>query len=297
MTNDFAKRIERAKRDGKFIQTERLYLLPLCVSDAPQAFKWCGDSEVNEFLRYSVYSDVDDVAKWIEDSGYKCFGFFLRKDGQLIGSGSVEELNSGTGVYEMGYNLAKAYWNKGYCTEASKAMLAYAVSQGISEFSCQHAISNVRSGRVIQKCGFVNPEESSYTKFDGTKTFKSYVYRLHIDSVEMSVDGEWFDKIVNGGKTVELRLNDGKRRALKIGDYIILDNLDTASDLVKCVARVTALHIFDSFDDLYKNFDMSKCGYRKDDLPNPDDMLRYYSAERQAENGVVGIEFELICAM
>ena len=114
---------------------------------------------------------------------------------------------------------------------------------------------------------------------------------------EMNVDGRWFDKIVNGSKTIELRLNDERRRNIKIGDYVILNNLDENADLRKCVVQVIALHKFDNFVTLYRALDMTKCGYSQTDVPNPDDMLIYYSAERQAECGVVGIEFNLLATM
>lgn len=290
---EFTQRIAQAKKDGRFILTDRLVLLPLAVSDAPEAFKWCGDAEVNEFMIYSLYDNVDDVAKWIAESGHNCFGIFLRESGQLIGCGDVHLGSSGD--HSLGYNLAKAYWGKGYCTEASKGLLARCVSQGITDFVSEHAVGNARSGRVIQKCGFGRVGEGSYTRMDG-KSFSSYKYALHVNSHEMDVDGKWLDKIANGTKTVELRLYDEKRRKINIGDYIVLINKDVA-DIKKCVVKVAAMHKFGSFTQLYTQLDMTKCGYGKGDAPNPDDMLAYYSAERQKECGVVGIEFELLCAM
>lgn len=292
---DLAQRIQQAKTNGKFIRTERLFLLPLDVSDAPEAFKWCSDPEVTKFMNYTIYTQVGDVARWIAESGHDCFGFFLRENGQLIGSGDVHPNKSG--VHELGYNLAKAYWGKGYCTEASKAMLAHRVAQGISEFCCEHAVDNVRSGRVIQKCGFANQTESSYTSFDGTRTFKSYKYTMHIDSHEMNVDGQWFDKIANGSKTIELRLNDERRRNIKTGEYIVLNNLDENANLKRCVVQVTALYTFNNFATLYNTLDMTKCGYASTEYPSANDMLVYYSAEHQAEWGVVGIEFNVLAVL
>lgn len=288
------QRVALAQKEGRFILTSRLVLLPLAVSDADDAFKWCGDAEVNEFMIYPLYSNALDVAKWIAESGHNCFGIFLRESGQLIGSGAVN-INS-RGDYNLGYNLAKAYWGKGYCTEAGKAMLAHRVAQGITDFVCEHAIDNVRSGRVIQKCGFSRVAEGSYTCMDG-KSFPAYLYELHVDSREMNVDGKWFDKIARGDKTIELRLFDEKRRAVKVGDYVILNNLDGKADLKKCVVQVTALCKFDGFKTLYKNIDMTKCGYGKGEVPDPTDMLAYYSVERQAQWGVVGIEFDLLAVL
>lgn len=289
------ERIRQAKLDGRFIQTSRLILIPLDVSDAAEAFKWCSDPDVNTYMIYTLYKSVDEVEKWIASSGHNCFGIFLRENGKLIGSGDVHLGDDD--IYQLGYNLAKEYWGKGYATEASKALLAYRVEQGVRDFACEHAIDNIRSRRVIQKSGFVDPVESSYACIDGVRAFKSFKYALNIDRHEMNIDGKWFDKIVNGCKTIELRLNDDKRRCIKQGDYIILNNLDNTSEFSKIVVKVQYLHKYDSFSELYHDLDMTKCGYSQCDVPDPDDMLIYYSAERQAEWGVVGIEFDLLAIL
>lgn len=294
LNNQMQLRIENAIRKQKYIETQRLFLVPLEVSDAPEMFKWCGDPEVTKFMIYSTYESVAQVEQWLAHGGRECFGFFLRENGQLIGSGDVQK--NSKGVNEPGYNLAKAYWGKGYCTEACKALIGYAAASGVTDFYCEHAEDNVRSGRVIQKCGFEYVADGEYVCFDGVRKFKSKQYEMQIDSHQMNVDGQWFGKIANGSKTIELRLNDEKRRTVKVGDYIILNNLGE-SPLKKGVAKVTALHVFRDFDELYKNLDMNKCGYAQNVVPNPDDMLAYYSAERQNEFGVVGIEFELLCCM
>lgn len=288
-------RVLEAKNNGNYIVTPRLIIMPLKVTDANDAFKWCGDPAVTEFMNYTTYTSVNGVAEWIAQSGYNCFGIFIRENLQLIGSGDVHKNENGD--YELGYNFAKDYWGLGYATEASKAMLSHRVAQGVTDFVCEHAQDNIRSGNVIRKCGFVNPVESSYTSFDGTRTFKSFKYTLHINKHEMSVDGQWFDKIAEGRKTVELRLNDGRRRCIQPNDYIVLNNTDETADLRKCVVQVAALYTFADFAQLYKHLDMSKCGYSVDEYPNPDDMLAYYPYQRQAEHGVVGIEFKLLCTL
>lgn len=295
MNAELEGRITRAINDGKYIQTKRIFLMPIDVADAQDVYKWVGDPDVTRFMNYSTYTSVSDVADWIKADGYKSFGIFLKDGGQLIGGGDARKNRSGD--TELGYNLAKAYWGNGYCTEAVKAIIAYNVAQGTTDFVCKHAQDNVRSSRVIQKCGFVYVKDGSYTSFDGLRTFVDKEYALHIKRFEMDVDGEWFCKIIRGDKTVELRLNDEKRRGIKIGDYIVLNNLDLTSDVRKCVVRVTQLHYFSDFNELYASLDMSKCGYGAAEQANPDDMLRYYSSKCQAQYGVVGIQFELLAVM
>ena len=101
-----------------------------------------------------------------------------------------------------------------------------------------------------------------------------------------------FEKIKSGEKTIELRLYDEKRRQIKAGDKIVFTNTLTGETLT---ATVTKLHCFDSFDELYKNLPLLKCGYTNDDIDtaSPSDMLEYYSSKEQAKYGVVGLELSL----
>ena len=102
-----------------------------------------------------------------------------------------------------------------------------------------------------------------------------------------------FEMIRSGRKTIELRLYDEKRRKLQPGDIIIFSNTSCAEQQI--TAAVKKLHIFDSFTDLYKALPLEQCGY----LPNeaetasPEDMLVYYSMEKQLQHGVVGIEIQV----
>ena len=104
----------------------------------------------------------------------------------------------------------------------------------------------------------------------------------------MNLQVEPFEKIKEGRKTLELRLYDEKRRRIAVGDTIAFTETDTGEKL--CVT-VTALHVFPSFDELYRALPLTKCGYTEAELPSasPDDMLAYYSKERQQKYGVVGI--------
>lgn len=102
-----------------------------------------------------------------------------------------------------------------------------------------------------------------------------------------------FEMIKSGEKTMELRLYDEKRRLIRVGDEIEFVHESDAARSLLC--RVIALHRFSSFEELYKSLPLLKCGYTGADVEtaSPSDMTLYYSAERQARYGVVGIEIEL----
>lgn len=97
-----------------------------------------------------------------------------------------------------------------------------------------------------------------------------------------------FEKIRNGSKTIELRLNDEKRQQVQIGDYIEFSCLDDSKQRIQ--TRVTALHHFSSFAELYNSLPKEKLGYAESETPAPDHMDEYYTRDEQEKYGVLGIE-------
>ncbi len=108
---------------------------------------------------------------------------------------------------------------------------------------------------------------------------------------KMNLNDEPFNRIKNGTKTVELRLNDEKRRALKENDLIEFTNRVTFETIT---VEVESLYKYSNFDELYKHFDKVSMGYDKDDIANPKDMEKYYSKEEQDKYGVIGIKVKLV---
>ena len=103
-----------------------------------------------------------------------------------------------------------------------------------------------------------------------------------------------FKMIASGEKTIELRLNDEKRRKLNRKDLITFVN--TEDSLKTITAEVTDIYKYKSFKELYAVLPLLKCGYTKEDVKtvSPEDMLAYYSAKQQEKYGVLGIEIKVI---
>ena len=108
---------------------------------------------------------------------------------------------------------------------------------------------------------------------------------------KMNLNLEPFEMIGNGQKTIELRLNDEKRRLINVGDMIEFTQTKTGE---KLIAEVIALHRFGSFAELYQELPLMKCGYTKADIATaqPEDMNLYYTPEQQEKYGVLGIELK-----
>lgn len=110
----------------------------------------------------------------------------------------------------------------------------------------------------------------------------------------MNLNPAPFAMIDSGEKTIELRLNDEKRQKIKSGDEIVFVNTDNDSRLL---TRVKHIYCFPTFKELYHALPLLQCGYTEQDVVDakPEDMDVYYSKERQAQYGVLGIEIEKEC--
>lgn len=103
-----------------------------------------------------------------------------------------------------------------------------------------------------------------------------------------------FEEIRSGRKSIELRLYDEKRQEIEVGDLITFVN--TENEAQRISARVVAMHVFDSFKELYENLPLLKCGYTEEDVGTASykDMSAYYSEEKQKKYKALGIEIELV---
>ena len=101
-------------------------------------------------------------------------------------------------------------------------------------------------------------------------------------------------EIRTGNKTIELRLNDEKRKQISVGDTIKFINTEDSNDTLR--VKVVDLFLFSSFAELYDNLPLLNCGYNEDNIntASPEDMEMYYPREKQNKYGVVGIEISLL---
>lgn len=108
---------------------------------------------------------------------------------------------------------------------------------------------------------------------------------------KMKLYSDSFEKIQFGSKTIEMRLSDEKRKAIKIGDFIEFTN-NTTNEKILC--EVVNLYKYKDFEELYKHHSKIAIGYLKDDINDPKDMLSYYSKEDIKKYGVLGIKIKLL---
>ena len=91
----------------------------------------------------------------------------------------------------------------------------------------------------------------------------------------MKLNSAPFELIKSGHKTVEMRLNDEKRKLIKIGDEIEFSSRENGE---KMLTRVVNLTKFKDFYELYAHYDKCTLGYAAGEEAHPTDMSQYLMA-------------------
>ena len=94
-----------------------------------------------------------------------------------------------------------------------------------------------------------------------------------------------FEKITNGSKVIEIRLNDEKRRLLKIGDAIEFQLMN--DETKKILTKIKDLSIFPSFKETFSAFPPHEYGSSSQDEYVK--MYEIYSPEEEKRFGVLAI--------
>ena len=144
------------------LETERLILRQTSITDAEQMFNnWASDPEVTKYLHWLPHSNIEVTKGLLENwdgqnkkLDYYHWGMVLKETGQIIGTCGTFGANEKNNSTDLGYCMSRAYWGKGYMSEAVTAIIEYLFNTvGLNRIAACHDPENVGSGRVMQKCG------------------------------------------------------------------------------------------------------------------------------------------------
>ncbi len=146
------------------MQTDRILLRRWRDSDAESLYKYASDPEVGPRAGWPAHTSVEESLAVIREvfNNDWTWAIELKETGEAIGAMGyfpygVSNIPIGENDVEVGYWVARPYWNQGICTEALRLMLDYCLNVlHAKEIWSDHFIGNPASGRVMQKCGFVD---------------------------------------------------------------------------------------------------------------------------------------------
>lgn len=144
------------------LETERILLRRWNEDDAQALYRYASDPDVGPRAGWPAHESVDESLRVIRDifSSDTVWAIVLKDTGEPIGCmgyyrQSTSNIPIGPYDCEVGYWVAKPYWNMGICTEALKLMIDYCIDvQRFDSIWCDHFMGNPASGRVLEKCGF-----------------------------------------------------------------------------------------------------------------------------------------------
>jgi [ribosomal protein S5]-alanine N-acetyltransferase len=146
------------------IETERLILEKFQLTDTQAVFDhWLSDERVSDNRVSAAHQSVSQTEKRLTKivSDYKneefCYwAIKLKESAELIGEIDLYDIDKVTGNCEVSYSLGYEWWNKGYGTEALRAIVEFGFRHmNLHKISAAHNTDNPASGRIMSKAGMV----------------------------------------------------------------------------------------------------------------------------------------------
>ncbi len=143
------------------IQTARLTLRPFTADDAPAVYEYARHRDVAATTATIPHPySLEDAVEWlgrVTEHGAKGdvhnFAIVLRASRRLIGAIDLR-LEPENRAADLGYAIHPAHWNKGYVTEAARAVVEHGFETlNLNRIHAHHFASNPASGRIMEKVG------------------------------------------------------------------------------------------------------------------------------------------------
>ena len=150
------------------VETERLLLREVRESDTQTIFdRWANDPEVTRYMTWNPHRSAEDtrmiVDYWLSEYGKDTtYRWVIVPKGEDKPVGMIDVVSyDDDGTPAIGYCEGKAYWGRGYMTEALNAVTALLFGEGFRELKISAVDENKASNRVIQKAGFTYEKSES----------------------------------------------------------------------------------------------------------------------------------------
>ncbi|RCX21091.1 ribosomal-protein-alanine N-acetyltransferase [Anaerobacterium chartisolvens] len=183
--------------DNPKLETERLILRKLEITDTNDVFDYAKHPEVAKYVTWEAHKSVEDAKGFInwtlgryknDEAGE--WGIMLKDNSKIIGAMGFVQLDLQNSCGLIGYVLSKEYWGKGIMTEAVTRLISFGFKDmGLNRIEAVHAVENEASGKVMQKSGM---------KFEGVLRQRMFAKGKFWDVKQYSIIKEdWLAKKVD----------------------------------------------------------------------------------------------------
>ncbi|HEX8228630.1 MAG TPA: GNAT family N-acetyltransferase [Chloroflexia bacterium] len=145
------------------LETERLQLRTYTLEDAEDLFSWASDPQMAVHTDWQPHASIEDSRETIRRRLQRCaegraasFAVVLEEEARVIGNISLMP-QWRQGAVGMGYDIGRAYWNRGYATEAARSAIGYCFDTlGMNRVEALCYPENQASLRVMLKAGMAH---------------------------------------------------------------------------------------------------------------------------------------------
>ena len=167
---------ENSLNDPPELETERLHLRALSMSDVEDIFEYASNLEVTKYTLWNTHHSRADTRRFIQwlTVNFACWAIVHKADQKVIGTIFLHSFNFQDRQSEIAFNLSQKYWNRGYATEAARAVIPFAFQYwALDRIEGTCMIPNVASARVLAKIGMTY--ERRIRKYDYDMTLYAIV--------------------------------------------------------------------------------------------------------------------------
>lgn len=152
--------MEITKKEYPRLETDRLKLRILTKDHAMEVFKHFSDPFVTRYMDIEPcrnLKEAEEIIQYHEDDLGCRWGIFEKARGCFIGTIGFHYLRKTdeTFIAEIGFDLSKDYWGKGYVTEAVNEVISFGFSNiGLQKIDATVEPENQKSIKLMTKLGF-----------------------------------------------------------------------------------------------------------------------------------------------
>ena len=159
------------------LETERLILRRMLVSDAEDMFDYAHRSDVTRHLTWDPHPDIQYTREYLAyiSAHYAAGDFFdwavvERASGRMIGTCGFTRFHCEADCAEIGYVLHPSFWGRGIATEAVREVIRFGFQRlEVNRIEAKFMEGNEASRRVMEKNGMTFEgmlRQSMYIKGD-----------------------------------------------------------------------------------------------------------------------------------
>ena len=155
------EKLHRIFTDPPTLDTERLILRKILISDADDMFEYSSNEELTRYLLWDAHPDplyTEHYVRYLQEryavGDFYDFAVVSKRTGQMIGTVGFTSFDLPNRSAEIGYVISPCHQGQGYATEAVLRILSFGFEEcALERISAVCMKGNLASLRVMEKCG------------------------------------------------------------------------------------------------------------------------------------------------